>query len=59
MPHLLSHLEVDTAIEGPTIDWGTIAVYTCDSDCTAKNNTELPYIEEFSWKQSYSEDNQE
>lgn len=28
-PQLLSHLEVEAAIDRATIDWGVLAVYTC------------------------------
>jgi hypothetical protein len=33
MPQLLTHLGVDT-LDGSSIDWGTLVVYTCANSCT-------------------------
>ncbi|XP_066467492.1 programmed cell death protein 2 [Tiliqua scincoides] len=48
MPQLLSHLKVDSLTE--SIDWGTLAVYTCAENCNLDNC----YMEEFIWKQDVS-----
>lgn len=45
MPQLLSHLRVDSL--GQSIDWGTLAVFTCSGNCDA----EKQYAAEFLWKQ--------
>nr|XP_002126749.1 programmed cell death protein 2 [Ciona intestinalis] len=51
MPQLLNHLKVDHSIEGPTIDWGTVAIYTCHDDCNIS-----PYIKEYCWLQHFSKE---
>ncbi|XP_043942064.1 programmed cell death protein 2 isoform X4 [Protopterus annectens] len=48
MPQLLNHLNVDTL--DTSIDWGTLAVYTCAESCDTDNK----YVPEFLWKQDYS-----
>lgn len=48
MPQLLNHLKVDSL--GESIDWGTLAVYTCADNCGGGNE----YLEEFIWKQDFS-----
>ncbi|XP_025940904.1 programmed cell death protein 2, partial [Apteryx rowi] len=48
MPQLLNHLKVDSL--GESIDWGTLAVYTCANNCNEGNQ----YTEEFIWKQDFS-----
>ncbi|XP_062980478.1 programmed cell death protein 2 [Elgaria multicarinata webbii] len=48
MPQLLSHLKVDSLVE--SIDWGTLAIYTCDENCNLGSH----YTEEFIWKQDIS-----
>lgn len=48
MPQLLNHLNVDTL--DTSIDWGTLAVYTCSENCSTGNK----YATEFLWKQDYS-----
>ena len=55
MPHLLSHLNVDVSVEGPTIDWGTVAIFTCSQDCSADNlQLTSAYIDEVAWRQIYA-----
>jgi len=49
MPQLLTYLDVDSSIEGPTIDWGTLLVYTCRDDCKVEG-----YSQEFVWKQNFA-----
>ncbi|KAG9344345.1 hypothetical protein JZ751_011014 [Albula glossodonta] len=48
MPQLLNHLKVD----GPhaSIDWGTLAVYTCEDSC----DQGYRYSSEFIWKQDFT-----
>ncbi|XP_034964387.2 programmed cell death protein 2 isoform X1 [Zootoca vivipara] len=48
MPQLLNHLKVDSL--GESIDWGTLAIYTCADSCNRGNH----YTEEFVWKQDIS-----
>ncbi|XP_061480429.1 programmed cell death protein 2 [Rhineura floridana] len=48
MPQLLNHLKADSLAE--SIDWGTLAVYTCAENCNRGNH----YTEEFIWKQDIS-----
>ncbi|NWY01077.1 PDCD2 protein, partial [Nothoprocta ornata] len=48
MPQLLNHLQVDRL--GESMDWGTLAVYTCAESCSQAGG----YAEEFIWKQDFS-----
>ncbi|XP_029353523.1 programmed cell death protein 2 [Echeneis naucrates] len=50
MPQLLNSLCVDAT--GASIDWGTLAVYTCSSSCNHENQ----YCPEFIWKQDFCTD---
>ncbi|CAK6964020.1 programmed cell death protein 2 [Scomber scombrus] len=52
MPQLLNSLCVDST--GASIDWGTLAVYTCSISC----NHDDEYCPEFVWKQDFSSDQQ-
>lgn len=49
MPQLLNHFKVDS-LDEPSIDWGTLAVFTCKRGC----NEGMSYHEEFIFKQSFS-----
>ena len=51
MPQLLYYLKLDSTT-GPSIDWGTLVVYTCEQSCTSK--TDNVYQPEFLWKQDPS-----
>ncbi|XP_026234662.1 programmed cell death protein 2 [Anabas testudineus] len=50
MPQLLNSLCVDST--GASIDWGTVAVYTCSDSC----NHDDQYCPEVIWKQDFSSD---
>ncbi|XP_034536754.1 programmed cell death protein 2 isoform X2 [Notolabrus celidotus] len=50
MPQLLNNLSVDST--GASIDWGTLAIYTCSNSC----NHDDQYCLEFIWKQDFSSD---
>ncbi|KAI5107926.1 programmed cell death protein 2 [Silurus meridionalis] len=50
MPQLLNHLKVDRT--DASIDWGTLAIYTCAASCDQGKN----YSAEFIWKQDIPED---
>ncbi|XP_018522531.1 programmed cell death protein 2 [Lates calcarifer] len=52
MPQLLNSLCVDS--KGASIDWGTVAVYTCSASCNHDNQ----YCPEFIWKQDFTSDQQ-
>lgn len=46
MPQLLNYLEIDN------VDWGTLAIYTCEKSC----NLGPAYKQEFIWKQDFQLD---
>lgn len=50
MPQLLYFLKLDT-VSSPSIDWGTLLIYTCSNSCSTKSG----YEEEFLWKQDFSD----
>ncbi|KAM8877160.1 programmed cell death protein 2 isoform 2-T2 [Synchiropus picturatus] len=50
MPQLLNSLRVDST--GASVDWGTLAVFTCADSCNHDNQ----YCTEFIWKQDFSSD---
>lgn len=51
MPQLLNSLSVDST--GSSIDWGTLAVYTCSVSCNQGDG----YSPEFIWKQDFISEN--
>lgn len=46
MPQLLNFLNVEFSLN--SIDWGTLAIYTCSEHCSGK---ETPYKNEYLFKQ--------
>ncbi|XP_002164677.2 programmed cell death protein 2 isoform X1 [Hydra vulgaris] len=52
LPQMLNYLGVETTKE--SIDWGTLVVYTCQKNCV---NIDDLYVEEFVWKQDFSNEN--
>ena len=48
LPQLLNHLDLDEM--GDSVDWGTLAVYTCSESCEPAD-PEQPYRTEVVWKQ--------
>ncbi|XP_073729336.1 programmed cell death protein 2 [Misgurnus anguillicaudatus] len=50
MPQLLNHLKVDRT--DASIDWGTVAIYTCMDSCDQGTK----YSAEFIWKQDFAVD---
>ncbi|KAJ8393259.1 hypothetical protein AAFF_G00063310 [Aldrovandia affinis] len=50
MPQLLNHLKVDSP--HASIDWGTLAVYSCEDSCDQGHR----YTPEFIWKQDFTGD---
>ena len=48
LPQLLNHLDLDEM--GDSVDWGTLAVYTCSESCQTADSGR-PYRQEFVWKQ--------
>ena len=52
MPQALNHLALDKDIGQESLDWGTLAVYTCKDSC---NPVDSPaYKNEFIWRQPMS-----
>ncbi|KAJ3162130.1 Programmed cell death protein 2 [Geranomyces michiganensis] len=52
MPQLLNVLEINH-YAADALDWGTVAVYSCISNCQPSD--ERAYVEEFVWRQMFSE----
>ena len=51
MPQLLSVLKLDTSLNEKSVDWGVLAVYTCENSCSSNENGARVYKSEFIWKQ--------
>ena len=48
MPQLLSSLKLDKSLNEESIDWGILAIYTCEQSCDTFSDS---YTQEFIWKQ--------
>ena len=58
MPQLLRYLKLNESVDeksGPkkSIDWGILAVYTCEKSCGSSVNESKAYKSEFIWKQDH------
>eukprot|EP00897_Mesotaenium_endlicherianum_P005614 jgi/Mesen1/5080/ME000252S04195 len=56
LPQLLYFLRVETAVESDSLDFGVLAVYTCERSCdpttiTTSGASASAYVEEFVWTQ--------
>lgn len=53
MPQLLTYLKLkeDFSSEN-TIDWASLYIYTCESNCCSKSS-EISYLNEFVYKQDF------
>jgi len=52
MPQLLNYLNIDDK-DPNSLDWGTVAVYTCNANCQPKDKH---YMEGFVYHQYFSND---
>ena len=50
MPQLLNFLRLDDS-QVDSIDWGTLAVFTCPNSCEKEGQK---YYNEFLWRQNFS-----
>ncbi|RZF36040.1 hypothetical protein LSTR_LSTR005856 [Laodelphax striatellus] len=53
MPQLLCYLKADTIPGCEPLDWGTVAIFTCESSC-GNEQSENAYREEFAMKQDFT-----
>ena len=51
MPQLLDYLKLNNSVDEKSIDWGILAVYTCEESCNFSENESKAYKSEFIWKQ--------
>lgn len=51
LPQMLYYLEVEKLGKERALDWGTLAVYTCERSCQQNGRQ---YMEEFIWKQDFN-----
>lgn len=51
LPQLLYFLGVQNETENDSLDWATIAVYTCAASCNKSGSGSEGYVEEFPWVQ--------
>jgi len=52
MPQALTYLKLDKGVGVDSLDWGTLAVYTCQESCCSQE--EPAYKTEFIWRQPMS-----
>ncbi|XP_022187876.2 programmed cell death protein 2, partial [Nilaparvata lugens] len=53
MPQLLCFLKADTIPGCESLDWGTVAIFTCESSC-GSDQSQNAYKQEFALKQDYT-----
>ena len=53
MPQLLDYLKLNNSVDDKSIDWGILAVYTCEESCSSSENESKAYKSEFIWKQDH------
>lgn len=51
LPQLLYFLGVQNETENDSLDWATIAVYSCAASCSNSNLSSEGYVEDFPWVQ--------
>lgn len=51
LPQLLYFLGVQNEAENDSVDWATIAVYSCAASCNKSDSSSEGYVEEFAWVQ--------
>ena len=60
LPQMLVHLETSEELalslaaganNADSLDWGTVALYTCSASCVAAEGEPSAYVEEFCWHQ--------
>lgn len=51
LPQLLYFLQVQNETDNDSLDWATIAVYSCAASCNKSDSTCEGYVEEFAWVQ--------
>ncbi|KAG0600346.1 hypothetical protein M758_11G026300 [Ceratodon purpureus] len=51
LPQLLYYLGVQNEADSDSLDWATIAVYTCAASCNKSDSSFEGYVEEFPWVQ--------
>jgi CBS domain-containing protein len=51
LPQLLYYLGVQNETDTDSLDWATIAVYTCAASCNKSESSCEGYVEEFAWVQ--------
>ena len=52
MPQMLNYLELDGGLDQDSVDWGVLAVYTCQNSCNAPDTP--AYKTEHIWRQPMS-----
>ncbi|CAG8443429.1 8316_t:CDS:2 [Ambispora gerdemannii] len=52
---LLNYLKIDHT-KRDSLDWGTLLVYSCKGNCYIDDEKNLHYLEEYIWRQNFSEE---
>jgi len=53
MPQMLNYLKLDAGIDQESVDWGTLAIYTCETSCDSSSGSSA-YKAEYLWRQPMS-----